>query len=479
MKIYSKILALSACMALCMNITSCGGSDNEPVGPDPLPSAIKIKEVSVAEGAQIDPSLTQISVVYSVPVMLNNSTPVTLNGTAISATVKDDSILVASVMLSPESTYVFTIPEKAVTGRTTPGFGPALTLHFTTSALAEADYLPLLNPAATKEAQNVYKFLIEQNGKKIISGAMANVNNNSDFSGWIKKVTGKNVAFECYDFIHLPESGQNWIDYSDISPAKNHWAANGLVGYMWHWRVPYDKAAYDKKDYNRYDAKIKGENGGSGTEFDIREALKEGTWQHEFILADIDKVAGYLKLLQAENIPVIWRPLHEAAGSYKYGSAWFWWGRYGAEPTKELWKLMYDRLVNHHGLNNLIWVWTVQTEPEYFAQMQESYPGNDWCDVVGVDVYASDDSSQKNLYDCLVKLTGGKRLITLSETGRIQNPDKCISEGAYWSWFNLWYTYDQHKSDSDTDGFGNTTASLKAVFDSPYVINRNDMPSLK
>ena len=108
-----------------------------------------------------------------------------------------------------------------------------------------------------------------------------------------------------------------------------------------------------------------------------------------------------------------------------------------------------------------------------------SYPGNDWCDVVGVDIYADNDESQKAAYDALRNMTGGKRLVTLSETGRIQNPDKCFADGAFWSWFNLWYTYDQHKNGSTTDGFGNTAESLKKVLESPYVINRDQMPSLK
>ena len=76
-------------------------------------------------------------------------------------------------------------------------------------------------------------------------------------------------------------------------------------------------------------------------------------------------------------------------------------------------------------------------------------------------------------------MTEGKRLVTISETGRIQNPDKCFTAGATWSWFNLWYTYNQHISGDTTDGFGNTAESVKAVLESPYVINRDAMPSLK
>ena len=111
--------------------------------------------------------------------------------------------------------------------------------------------------------------------------------------------------------------------------------------------------------------------------------------------------------------------------------------------------------------------------------MAASYPGNDKVDIVGVDIYADDDNAQKAAYDALVAMTQGKRIVTISETGRIQNPDKCFAEGAAWSWFNLWYTYNQHTSGNTTDGFGNTAESIKAVLESPYVINRGDMPSLK
>ena len=108
-------------------------------------------------------------------------------------------------------------------------FAPELTVNFTTKAGAPAgpaEILGLVNANATEQARKVYDFIIQQHGKKILSGAMANVNNNNDFAGWIKTVTGKDVAIAGYDFIHLPESGQDWIDYSDISPAKEQWEAN-------------------------------------------------------------------------------------------------------------------------------------------------------------------------------------------------------------------------------------------------------------
>ncbi len=252
---------------------------------------------------------------------------------------------------------------------------------------------------------------------------------------------------------------------------------------MWHWLTPSSKEDWDNKDYSKYGYYYRStDKGVVNTTFDIREALTDGTWEHDFILADIDKVASVLKQLQDAGIPVIWRPLHEAAGDYAAG-AWFWWGRYGVEYTKQLWKLMYDRLVKYHGLNNLIWVWTAQTTDNYVTatvdKIKDAYPGNEYVDIVGTDIYANDDQSQVALYKLLQQMTGGKKLVTISETGLVQNPDKCIKDGAAWSYFMIWYTNDIHKSSKTTDEFGNTTASLKSVFSSSYVINRDQMPSLK
>ena len=258
--------------------------------------------------------------------------------------------------------------------------------------------------------------------------------------------------------------------YSDITPARTQWQNNGLITYMWHWNAP------DAKDSDKYGFYIPGK-GNDATNFDIREALKEGTWQHDFILADIDKVAETLRLLQDAGIPVLWRPLHEAAGDYRYG-AWFWWGAHGDEYTKQLWILMHDRLVKHHGLNNLIWVWTAQYQTGYEAQMKASYPGDEYVDIVGVDLYPDNDSSQVTAYRAALDMTSGKKLVCLAEIGRVPSPEKCMTDGAYWSWFMEWYTYNIDNN-ATVDGFNNTRDAWKQIMASPFVITRDLMPNLK
>lgn len=466
-------------------------SDKEENEPEPVVTDVHLVSSSVAEGSEVDASLNEIKLTYSGNVSISSRVKPTLNDKEVTmnyATENGTKILtqvVVPVTLSDGTQYTLNIPEGALIVAGGSGNVKGVTLHFSTKEGEHVEVVKgtLCNTNATQEAKNLYDFLWEQNGKKVITGVMANVNNNNDIADWIYSITGKYPALTGYDFIHLPESGQNWIDYSDITPAKTQWDNNGIVTYMWHWRAPNSKNDYDAKNFSNYDSRIR-ENG-EGTDFDIRNAVTEGTWEHDFIIEDIDRVAVYLKQLQDAGIPVLWRPLHEAAGSYKYASngqtnsAWFWWGRYGDEPTKKLWNILYDRLVNHHHLNNLIWVWTAQVETEYYDRMVASYPGNDMVDIVCTDLYYDNHTSQKWAYDNLVRMTEGKRIVTIGETGMIQEPEACVNDGAAWSYFMLWYTYDIHKRGEVTDDFGNTPEILKKYFNSEAAITRDEMPSLK
>ena len=245
-----------------------------------------------------------------------------------------------------------------------------------------------------------------------------------------------------------------------------------MVSYMWHWNVPSDEAAWKagKENYN-FDNYAFYSN---KTKFDIKRALTPGTWENEFMLKDIEEAASYLKLLADANIPVIWRPLHEAAGNYDiYGpdGAWFWWGRGGAESCKQLWKLLYEKLVNEYKLNNLIWVWTLDATPGAEDQYAAWYPGDDYVDIVGVDIYEDNTNAKTRQCQAAVNLTKGRKLVTISECGNIPNPDKCKAEGNRWSWFMVW--------PSDEGYPLNTNVYLNSVMKSSSVYTRENMPKLK
>ena len=345
----------------------------------------------------------------------------------------------------------------------------------------------LCNPSASQQAKKVYEFLLQQSGKKTLSGAMSGSSNSNDFADLIYSNVGKYPALTGYDFIFLqysptPESWSWKVNYNDISAAREQWNNNGLVSYMWHWNVPTSESAWkngtEKGDYTGYAFYS------DKTAFDIKEALKEGTWQNQFLMKDIEEAASYLKNLRDAGIPVIWRPLHEAAGNYNLYSdngAWFWWGKGGAEPCKQLWRLLYDQFTKVHGLNNLIWVWTVDATVGCEDQYDDWYPGDDVVDIVGVDIYENNTDAKTRQFQALVDVTKGNKLVSVSECGNIPDPDKCFAQGNAWSWFMVWCTYDENNNLalSNKDWNPNTKTWWSTVMGSKYVINREDMPNLK
>lgn len=341
---------------------------------------------------------------------------------------------------------------------------------------AEETDAKLTNAKASRQAANVYAFLREQAGKKMLSGVQSGgTANNNDRVNQLFAMTGKHPALAGYDYIFLQYSptpaGWSWVvNYGDISAAREQWKNNGLVAFMWHWNVPTSRDAWEKGKAGDFD--------GYGfycdkTGFSITNALTSGTWENDFLLQDIEKVAGYLKLLKEEGIPVLWRPLHEAAGNYNvYGTngAWFWWGRGGADACKRLWKLLRDKLEGEYGLDNLIWVWTLDATVGAEKDYASWYPGNDLVDIVGVDIYADDTAAKERQYQAAVALSGGHKLVTVSECGNIPDPARCLSAGESWNWFMAW----------DLESYAlNTGAYWKSLMASPQVLSREAMPSLK
>ena len=477
MKSALSILA-TALAALC--IWSCEKPEPEPE-PDPAPTSLTLSaasfELAVAGG---DVTLDVTAPVR--PVISGNPSWITVvdgtfNKYKISYTLKiaanpdyetrSASLTVTAGSLSKTLTVRQAAAEKPVEPEPEPEPGkPEIVSSLT-------------NPKAGPAAKKLYDFLREQYGRTMLSGVQSGgTANNNDNVNAVFSRTGRHPAVAGYDYIFLQYSPTpadwSWkVDYGDISAAKEQWEKNGIVSFMWHWNVPTSREAWDKgvqeanfDGYNFYCDK---------TAFDIKRALVAGNWENDFLLKDIEKVAGYLKLLQQAGIPVLWRPLHEAAGNYtRYGpnGAWFWWGRGGADACKQLWKLLRDKLEGEYGLDNLIWVWTLDAVEGAENQYADWYPGNDLVDIVGVDIYEENTSAKSRQYKAALALSGGKKLTTVNECGNIPDPEKCFAAGDSWSWFLAW-SLDQKEYMFNTDSY------WKQLMGSSRVLTRETMPSLK
>lgn len=332
----------------------------------------------------------------------------------------------------------------------------------------------LVNPNATAEAQQLYQRLRSLYGQKTLSGVVANVDWNVKEAENVHEWTGKWPVINVFDFINIHASKdvnkQGWLDYSDMTPVSTWHRNGGVVGCMWHWQVK----ANNGTNMTCSPGAKPGE-----TSFDPSKVYEAGTTENKQAIHDLDQVAGYLKTMQKMGIPIIWRPLHEAAGNtyeFEGGGAWFWWGAKGAEVYKKLWRWMYDRLVNHHGLNNLIWVWN--------SQMGDSswYPGDDMVDVVGRDNYAALMYPLMKEFNQLTDEYPTK-LVALAECGNgdevhISLWSKIWNQGSRWSWFMTWYDYNYNAGNSEEHQFAGKVWWQDA-FSSGVVVDRDEWKNIK
>ena len=478
--------------AILLLAASCQKPDNPTDEPAAAPKLVSSDPANGATGLTGD-ALTLV-LTFDMNVKCPSSASITAGEANVGKVLAyDKDVKIELSGLERGNSYTVTIPKGTISGFRN-NAADEIRISFT---MKEKDPDPvhstlnptanLCNPSASQQAKKVYEFLLQQSGKKTLSGTMSGSSNSNDFADLIYSNVGKYPALTGYDFIFLqysptPESWSWKVNYNDISAAREQWNNNGLVSYMWHWNVPTSESAWkngtEKGDYTGYAFYS------DKTAFDIKEALKEGTWQNQFLMKDIEEVASYLKNLRDAGIPVIWRPLHEAAGNYNLYSdngAWFWWGKGGAEPCKQLWRLLYDQFTNVHGLNNLIWVWTVDAVEGCEDQYGDWYPGDDVVDIVGVDIYENNTDAKTRQFQALVDVTKGNKLVSVSECGNIPDPDKCFAQGNAWSWFMVWCTYDENNNLalSNKDWNLNTKTWWSTVMGSKYVINREDMPNLK
>ncbi|MDD5861210.1 MAG: glycosyl hydrolase [Prevotella sp.] len=312
-------------------------------------------------------------------------------------------------------------------------------------------YDDLCDKNASWRTRQIYQLLRDVYGKKAISCSMAEVNWNYKEAGYVKALTGKYPAMNGFDYIHLT---YGWEPYKDITPVKEWWDMGGLVTICWHWRAPSTEAQWDAyqkdtvKDPPSYDGFYAPSGGSPSTTFSPKEAVKEGTWQHDFLMADLKKVADRLEILQDSGIVVLWRPFHEAAGNsgiYPDGKAWFWWGADGPEPCKQLWHIMYDYF-QQRGLHNLIWVWNCQINDD------DWYPGDNYVDIIGRDLYnytatPKDSTDEQAKYNSaswsfeFMHTYYPHKMLTLSECGNSPMMTDMWAAGARWLYAMPWYHY--------------------------------------
>ncbi|HSZ87724.1 MAG TPA: glycosyl hydrolase [Puia sp.] len=150
-----------------------------------------------------------------------------------------------------------------------------------------------------------------------------------------------------------------------------------------------------------------------------------GGEKNELYKSWLDKIAAFvlsLKGKNGENIPVIFRPFHELNGS------WFWWGGKNCTPDelKQLYRFTETYLRDAKNVHNLLYAYNTDkfySREEYL----ERYPGNDFVDVIGFDIYQAYNTASNNDF---IKLAGNM-LGTLDSIASENNKIPALTEFGY------------------------------------------------
>lgn len=269
------------------------------------------------------------------------------------------------------------------------------------------------NPNTTPEAKALIELFYRVSGKYTFTGQHNYPNAKDRNSRFYAKKVGKTPAIWSSDF-GFSEDGDkdSYLARPDIiKEAIRQHKKGAIVNLCWHavpptvdepvtfQPIPGVEVAPDKL------ASVQGQL----TEEQYKELFTPGTPLRKRWEAQVDEIAKFLKQLQDANVPVVWRPYHEMNGN------WFWWGgRYGENSTADIYRLIYDRYVNYHKLNNLVWVWSVDRPSEPYRKYTNFYPGNEYLDMLALDVYGSD--YKQEYYDGLLEVSNGKPIM-LGEVG--------------------------------------------------------------
>jgi mannan endo-1,4-beta-mannosidase len=347
---------------------------------------------------------------------------------------------------------------------------------------------------AIDEARSLFDYLNSVYGKHILSGQQeiyqygphgleTEFEYLNDLTGHYPAIRGFDYGnFTCPAFGSDDGSTERVIDW-----VKNK---GGIATSSWHINVPKDMKSYtigDRIDWAKTTYSVKNDDGTEATNFVTSNAYKEGTKEYEYYRQALTTLAAEFKKLEAEGIPVIWRPLHEAEGGGGENGSWFWWGKEGSTVYKELWKYTYKTLTEDFDCHNLIWEWNSYD----FPTSANWYPGDEYVDIIGYDKYnctkyleengwqpsiQHDDSAIASTFYSIMERYGSAKMVAMAENDCFSTVDNLVNDKAGWLYFCTWYDGGSDNINFLSNPNFNTEADTIAMYQSDYCITRDELP---
>ncbi len=274
-----------------------------------------------------------------------------------------------------------------------------------------------VTPEPLRKARKLYEYLRKCYGDLTFSAQQCTQGTNDEIDA-IYNAVGKYPAIRFGELMAY-SSGE---DSGEIELALDWAEKGGIVGFSWYWQM--GGSLYLENGFDLSLA-VTGLDiaSMSGEVLTQRYSAGEISLETLMVIDGIDSVAAQLKRLRSEKVPVLFRPLPEASTGV------YWWSR---DPESYLWlyRLVFDRMVNFHGLDNLIWIWN--------GQSAEFYPGDERCDIISLDVYPEQDVGGAGVnFMLLAREISDAKMAAVSECSVLPNPDEMSRDKAAWAFCSV------------------------------------------
>ncbi len=297
-----------------------------------------------------------------------------------------------------------------------------------------------VNPEASPAVKEVLQYLQSVYGRKTLAGYNVYVHTPDDY-----QQTARHGAVWGRDIRWLRDVNELAAD------AKRR---GYLLTLHWHWFFDGDSA------WTRRRRKP----------VDVGRVVTPGTPEHTTALRELAAVADKLQVLRDAGVPVLWRPLHEIDGG------WFWWtDRKQPENTARLWRMMFDYFTHQRKLNNLIWVYSAgvgSRERKPVEYRKRFYPGSQYVDIAGVDIYGVDVQNEVDAYrdyfDVLSQVAPGK-MLACCECDAIPNPERMQrGQTPRWLYAMPWWGCPSRQR---------SVAWARKTMSHPFVVTLDELPA--
>lgn len=343
--------------------------------------------------------------------------------------------------------------------------------YLTKPALVAPDYIvehSPVTPDASPEARALLHFLYSISGKHTLTGQHNYANEQEYSTDQVAHTTGKTPVIYGTDmgFAVAGDKDSAYVRHQEVQELIKQWHAGHIIAICWHEVPPtMDEPVSFRTDIS-----------GHITDQQYADLLTPGTAVYRHWCAQVDVIAEYLQELQDAHVPVLLRPYHEINGD------WFWWNGHRGDAThgsKQLYRQMWDRLVNFHHLNNLLFVWNCDQPSRADRQFIDYFPGQGYVDIFGLDCYGA---FQQSFYDDMNALSDGK-VMALSEVGNPPTIDIYKTQPK-WTYYMRW-AMDKPRPNAPVRPIppallaqfrrrGLTPAQIRAIVDDPRMLSMED-----